>query len=140
MRLGRGPSRRVEVRYAGNARLASSGAGVLHLGVRSGVTLVASPTQLHTGDRVALTGRVSSGGAARTAGRRVDIQFLDTDLGRWRPVLTTRTEHGGSFTAGYRFRFISGAARIRLRARVSSEGGWPFAPGVSVPVVIHVRG
>jgi hypothetical protein len=70
----------------------------------------------------------------------VDIQFLDTDLRRWRPVLSTRSGRGGAFSAGYRFRFISGAARIRLRARVSSEGGWPFAPGTSAPVVIHVRG
>ena len=139
--LGRGASRRVEVRYAGNARLASSGAGVLHLAVSAGVTLRAMPNSLHTGERLRLTGRVRTAGAAsRLGGRRVDIQFLDTDAGRWRPVLSTRTARGGAFHAAYRFRFISGTARIKLRAKVAGEGGWPFAPGISDPVVIHVRG
>ena len=139
--LGRGASRRVEVRYAGNARLASSGAGVLHLGVRAGVILQAAPRSLRTGERLTLRGRVDAGGTAmRTADRRVDLQFLDTDAGRWRPVLSTRTERGGAFSAEYRFRFISGVARIRLRAKVAGEGGWPFAPGISDPVTVHVRG
>ncbi len=37
-------------------------------------------------------------------------------------MLVTRSDHGGRFRARYRFRYVSGAAAIRLRA-VALAGG-----------------
>ena len=48
--------------------------------------------------------------------------------------------HDGHFHARYRFRYVSGAARIRLRATALPEERWPYAPGSSAPVAVEVRG
>lgn len=139
--LGRGPSRGVEVRYAGSARLASSGSGPLRLSVRAGVSFAAAPRTLRTGERLRMSGIVRPAGASLPAGgKRVDVEFFDSDAGRWRPVMAARTDRAGRFAASYRFRYITGTARIRLRAFVPAEGGWPFGPGFSAPVVVRVAG
>jgi hypothetical protein len=105
------------------------------------VTLVAAPKTLRTGRSVHLSGRVRSRGAPiPRRGKLVAIQYLESDTGRWRPVLVTRTDHGGRFHARYRFRYIDGTARIRLRAAALAEERWPYAPGSSSPVTIEVRG
>ncbi len=52
----------------------------------------------------------------------------------------TRTDHSGRFRARYRFRYISGAARIRLRAVALSEERWPYVPGASRPLGVRVSG
>ena len=59
---------------------------------------------------------------------------------RWRPVLVTRSDHSGRFRARYRFRYVSGIARIRLRAVALAEERWPYAPGASRPVTVQVSG
>jgi hypothetical protein len=73
-------------------------------------------------------------------GKLVAIQYLETATGRWRPVLVTRSDHAGRFHARYRFRYLSGPARIRLRAVALSEERWPYAPGASRPVAVAVNG
>jgi hypothetical protein len=55
-------------------------------------------------------------------------------------VLVTRSDHAGRFHARYRFRYLSGPARIRLRAVALSEERWPYAPGASRPVTVAVNG
>jgi hypothetical protein len=129
------------VRYAGSARLASSGSGLLRLSVRAGVNFAAAPQRLRTGERLRMSGSVRrAGGAIPPGGKRVDIEFFDSEARRWRPVLATRTDHSGRFTAAYRFRYITGTARIRLRASAPAEGGWPYGPGFSTPVIVRVAG
>ena len=73
-------------------------------------------------------------------GKLVAIQYLEAATGRWRPVLVTRSDHGGRFRARYRFRYVSGLARIRLRAVALAEERWPYAPGTSPPVTVRVTG
>lgn len=141
LRLGPGTSRRISVTFPGNDSLAPAGHRSLDLRVRSGVTLEAAPGTLSTGQSVRLRGRVRSRGAPiPRRGKLVAIQYLETDTGRWRPVLVTRTDHDGRFHARYRFRYVSGAARIRLRATALAEERWPYAPGSSAPVTVEVRG
>jgi hypothetical protein len=141
LRLGTGTSRRISVSFPGNQGLAPARHRSLDLRVRSGVTLVAAPKTLRTGRSVHLSGRVRSRGAPiPRRGKLVAIQYLESDTGRWRPVLVTRTDHGGRFHARYRFRYIDGTARIRLRAAALAEERWPYAPGSSSPVTIEVRG
>ena len=52
-------------------------------------------------------------------------------------MLVTRSDHSGRFHARYRFRYVSGAARIRLRAVALAEERWPYAPGASRPVTVR---
>jgi hypothetical protein len=141
LRLGPGPSRRITVSYPGDAGLEGASRPSLELRVRSGVSLHASPLSLETGQAVRLSGRISGRGAAiPRRGKLVAIQYLEAATGRWRPVLVTRSDHGGRFRAHYRFRYVDGTASIRLRATVLAEERWPYAPGSSRPLTVRVSG
>ena len=141
LRLGPGPSRRVTVYFRGDGGLEPARRPSLELRVRSGVSLRARPISLRTGEVVRLSGRVRTRGApVPRRGKLVAIQYLEAATRRWRPVLVTRTDHGGRFRARYRFRYVSSTASIRLRATALAEERWPYAPGSSRPVTVHVRG
>jgi hypothetical protein len=139
--LPAGPSRRITVGFAGEAALAPARRAALELRVRGAVLLHAGPLTLLNGESVRLDGRVRSRGAPLPRrGKLVAIQYFEAAARRWRPVLMTRTDHGGRFHASYRFRYVSGAAQIRLRALALPEERWPYAPGASRPVVVRVDG
>jgi hypothetical protein len=141
LELPGGPSRRLDVSFAGDAGLEPSSHSALELRVSSGVVLHASPRALHTGQLLHLNGRVRRLGAPMPRrGKLVAVQYLDTGSGRWRPVLVTRSGHEGRFRARYRFRYVTGRARIALRAVALAEERWPYAPGSSAPVTVRVRG
>jgi len=90
---------------------------------------------------VTLSGRVLPGPARIPArGKLVTVQYLERASGRWQPALVTRTDARGHFEARYRFRYISGEARIRLRATALPEAGWPYASGFSAPLTVEVHG
>jgi hypothetical protein len=139
--LPSGPSRRVTVSFAGEERLDPARRAPLSLRVRAGVVFHVAPPSLKTGQAVRLWGRVRTHGApVPRRGKLVAIQYLETATGRWRPVLVTRSDHAGHFRARYRFRYLSGPARIRLRAVALSEERWPYVPGASLSLVIRVNG
>jgi len=136
-----GPSRRITVSYRGESGLAAARRPGLALRVRGGVLFRAAPRALRTGRVVRLRGRIRTRGAPLPRrGKVVAIQYYESAARRWRPVLMTRTDHGGRFQARYRFRYVSGAARIRLRAVALAEERWPYAPGASRPSTVHVTG
>ncbi|HEX3240808.1 MAG TPA: hypothetical protein VHR18_11830 [Solirubrobacterales bacterium] len=139
LRLEPGPSRRVTIAFAGAPGLEPSRRAPLALRVRAGVGLRAARTRLRNGETLWLSGFVRSRGAAiPRRGKLVAIQYLEQASGRWRPVLVTRSDHDGRFQARYRFRYVSGGARVRLRATVLAEERWPYAPGSSRPVTVDV--
>ena len=139
--LSAGPSRRVTVSYRGDAVLEPSRRPALALRVRSGLSLHAAPRQLHTGEAVRLGGRVRILGAPLPRrGKLIAIQYFESAARRWRPVLVTRSDHAGRFQARYRFRYVSGTAKIRLRAVALAEERWPYVPGASRPLVVQVSG
>jgi hypothetical protein len=141
LRLAPGPSRRVSVSFRGDDGLEPAHRSSLELRIRTGISLKAAPLSLRTGQAVRLSGRVRSRGAAvPRRGKLVAIQYLEAATRRWRPVLVTRSDHGGRFRARYRFRYVSGAASIRLRATALAEERWPYAPGSSAPVTVRVSG
>jgi hypothetical protein len=141
LRLEPGPSRQITVSYPGDSGLEGASRPSLDLRVRSGVSLNAAPLSLRTGQSLRLTGKVRSRGApVPRRGKLVAIQYLEAATHRWRPVLVTRSDHGGRFHAHYRFRYVDGAASIRLRATALAEERWPYAPGSSAPVTVHVSG
>jgi hypothetical protein len=141
LRLAAGPSRRVLVAFRGGGGLASSRSRPLALRVAAAVDLSATPHELATGESVLLRGRVRRGPARiPRRGKVVTIQYLERASGDWRPALVARTDGRGRFRVRYRFRYITGAARIRLRATALPEAGWPYAAGSSAPVTVEVHG
>ncbi len=141
LRLEPGPSRRVAVAFPGDGDLEPATRPSLELRVRSGVSLDVAPLSLLTGQALRLSGRIRSRGAPiPRRGKLIAIQYLEAATHRWRPVLVTRSDHAGRFRAHYRFRYVSGAASIRLRATVLAEERWPYAPGSSRPVTVRVEG
>jgi hypothetical protein len=111
------------------------------LRVCGGLILRAAPAALTTGEVVRFRGRVRAAAAPiPRRGKLVAIQYREEATGRWRPVLVTRTDHSGVFRARYRFRYVTGTAKIRLRAMALSEERWPYAPGASRPVTVRVTG
>ena len=141
LRLEAGTSRRVVVSFHGGGGFAPERHRPLALRVRAAVSLAAVPLRLRTGQSVTLSGRVRPGAARIPArGKLVTIQYLERASGRWRPALVVRTGARGRFKARYRFRYVTGAARIRLRATALPEAGWPFAAGSSSPVTVEVHG
>jgi hypothetical protein len=136
-----GPSRRVTVVFRGEAGLTPARRPAMALRVRGAATLSARPLTLRTGQAVRLWGRVRDRGAPLPRrGKLVAIQYYESEARLWRPVLVTRSDHGGRFRASYRFRYIAGTARIRLRAVVLAEERWPYAPGASRPLTVRVAG
>jgi hypothetical protein len=136
-----GPSRRITARFHGAPGLAPSRRAGLSLRVRGGLSLAAAPRTLRTGETLRLRGRVRSRGAPLPRrGKLVAVQYFEGEARRWRPVLVTRSDHGGRFHARYRFRYVSGRARIRLRAVALAEERWPYAPGASRPLTVRVSG
>lgn len=141
LRLPVGTSRRIAIAFPGDAHLDAAERSPLTLRVRSGVELKLTPSRLQTGEAAHFSGSVRSLGAPLPRrGKLVSIQYYESAARRWRPVLVTRTDHVGHFHAGYRFRYISGSARIRIRATVLPEEHWPYAPGASRPLVLRVTG
>ena len=136
-----GPSRRITVAYPGDPGLAGARRSALALRVRGAAILAAAPRRLRTGQSVLLWGRVRTRGAPLPRrGKLVAIQYYEDEARLWRPVLVTRSDHSGRFRARYRFRYITGTARIRLRAVALAEERWPYAPGASRPVTLRVSG
>ncbi len=139
LQLGRATSRRVEVRFPGTGRLAASRAPDLTLRVRGSTVLRATRKRLRTGGLLRLRGRVKARAAwIPSRGKLVAVQFRDRGARRWRPVLFVRTDRDGRFRARYRFRRVTGKARIRLRAVALPESRWPYAAGPSRPVRVTV--
>lgn len=141
LELAPGPSRRITVGFAGAEQLEAASRRPLLLRVRGGIDFHASPPALHTGQALHMGGRVRTRGAPLPRrGKLVAIQYRESETGRWRPVLVTRTDHSGHFHARYRFRYVTGSATIRLRALALPEEHWPYAPGASAAVKVRVTG
>ncbi len=139
LRLGPGPSRRISVSFTGEEELGTAERSPLELRVRAGVSLRAVPVALRTGQVLRLSGRVRSRGAPiPRRGKLVAIQYLERSSRRWRPALIVRTDRSGRFRTHYRFRYVTSPAAIRLRATALAEERWPYAPGSSRTVTVHV--
>jgi hypothetical protein len=105
------------------------------------VILRVSPRRIVTGETVRFSGRViAPDQAAPLRGRTVQLQYLERETHRWRLALLVRTGASGRFARQYRFRHITGLARIRLRAVLVAQPGWPYAAGASPPIELTVRG
>lgn len=105
--------------------------------VSAPVTARASRREALGGDTVLFSGRVG-GGSLPARGKLVEVQAHFR--GRWRTISTVRSTRAGRWRFAYRFRDRVGRASYRLRARVPTEGGYPFEAGSSAAVRVTVRG
>jgi hypothetical protein len=137
-RLPAGPSREIAAHFAGTATLGRSVAPIVSLGVRSDVHLrVSSPMARIGGRPVVFTGRVTAPrGALPDEGKSVALQFRLPGLD-WADFRTLRTDSRGRFRFPYRFSDDdSRGVRFQFRAYAPAQGGWPYEPGGSRPVVV----
>jgi hypothetical protein len=138
VRLPRGVSREVRVRFAGTRSLQPA-AEVTRLLVRGWASLRLEPRSLRRGGTITFRGQVGFFRAhLPDAGKLIQIQYLDGR--KWRPaVKLAHTGRRGRFAIRYRFRRISRPTRIYFRILVPAEGGWPYATGASPVRTAFVR-
>ena len=138
VRLPRGTSREVRVRFAGNRSLQPA-AEVARLLVRGWASLRLEPRSLRRGGTITFRGQVGLFRArVPAAGKLIQIQYLDGR--RWRPAVKLgHTGRRGRFAIRYRFRRISRPTRIYFRILVPAEGAWPYATGASRVRTAFVR-
>ncbi len=143
IRLRPGPSRRVQVHFAGTRTLASSSSRRLRVVVRGRTSFRLKPRVLRNRGQVRMSGSVGMKGVLRPArGKLVAIQYFDPGRNKWRPVEVLRTNRRGRFRYRYRFRTITSAQRIYFRAAALPEAGWPYRHSTSgrKSVIVYPQG
>jgi hypothetical protein len=92
---------------------------------------------VRNGDGVDFSGRVPSR-PLPTGGKLIEMQAHFR--GRWRTFSTLRTDRAGRWRFPYRFGATLGRVTYRFRARLPSEGGYPFVTGRSEVARVVVLG
>lgn len=141
VRLAPGPSRVVEVSFAGTPTLGRTAAPPLRLEARGRVRMRASARSARVGGApVLFSGRVGAAGATLPAeGLPVALQFRLPGL-RWSEFRTVSADRHGRFR--YRYAFAdddSRGVRFQFRAVVAAQAGWPYATGASKPIAVTGR-
>jgi hypothetical protein len=129
VRVARGPSRRIAVRYEGSRRYLPSHADPIRLGVRGSARMTVSARHVHAGRRVKFAGTVGSFGArVPAAGKLVELQVRGGGVKRFRTVREAfRTDGRGRWRMSYGFdRFYDSPTRFRFRLKVTPENRWPY--------------
>jgi hypothetical protein len=140
-RLAPGPSRRVEVLFAGTRTLGRAGGGKVRLQVLSGVRMHASSATARIGGApVVFSGRVGDLGAPiGAAGRSIELQFR-FGSGDWSEFRTVQTDSRGRFHYPYSFSDDdSRGIRFQFRAFAAEQDDWPYEPAGSRPVFVTGR-
>jgi Bacterial Ig-like domain len=129
-------NRRLVFRYGGSRRIGSATRDfVLH--VPASTSIRTDRWQLGNGQQVLFTGRVRTR-PLPSVGKLVEMQAYFR--GRWRTFSTVRAGNGGGWRFPYRFGGTVGTVTYRFRARLPSEGGYPFVSGNSRVVRVVVEG
>lgn len=131
-----GPSRTVELSYAGDAQSLPS-TTQLSLLVPASSSLGASRRSALNGQAVRFTGRLL-GDPVPEIGRTVDLQAYYR--GAWRTFATPRTDSTGAWSWVYRFGATRGVVTYPFRVLVQRDAGYPYETGVSRTVRVVVRG
>ncbi|MEX0972307.1 MAG: hypothetical protein WDZ46_03515 [Solirubrobacterales bacterium] len=137
-RIAPGPSREIEVSFAGTPTLARSSANTLKLRVRSRVRLRASSRVAKVGGApIVFRGRVAASARTIPAPESVQLQFRLPGL-PWSSFRTLKTNRNGRFRYAYSFSDNdSRGARFQFRAFVPAQQNWPYEPGGSRPVLVR---
>jgi hypothetical protein len=139
-----GPSRGVEVAFAGNRRFSGSGANAGRMLVGSKATFATSQDHVPEGRRVTFHGRVLHFGARiPPAGKLVELQVKE-GANQWNTVKQAiHTNSAGAYHLHYRFgTFYKSNVRYRFRVKIDHESDWPYTAPVrsrarAVTVIAH---
>lgn len=140
-RLGTGPCRQVEARFAGNRVLTRAGGRRVRLAVLSAPRLRASATTATVGGApVIFSGRLPHPEATiPTSGRPIQLQFRFPGS-HWSEFRTVQTDARGRFRYPYAFADDdSRGVRFEFRAYAPPQPGWPYEPAASRPVAVTGR-
>jgi hypothetical protein len=139
--LPKGPSRQIEILFAGTPTLTRAEGSELRLSVRSAIHLRASTRVVTIGGApVVFSGTLGTDGATISlTGRTVELQFRLAGE-PWHEFRSLRTGPSGHFRYAYSFSDDdSRGARFQFRAVVPAQSDWPYAPGNSLPVFVAGR-
>jgi hypothetical protein len=127
-----GPSRRIDVAYAGSKRYAAGERSGLDLDVESKARFRTSKRKVKAGKRVRFRGSVRRDFAAIPAGGKLIELQVKEGAGRWgtiREAFPTRAT--GHYKLRHRFkRFYLEPTTFKFRVKVTKEQGWPYTAPV----------
>jgi hypothetical protein len=123
-------------RYAGSRRIGAA-TSPFELRVRAASSIRVSRRRVRNGQGVAFSGRVT-GRPLPAGGKLIEMQAHFRS--RWRTFSTLRTDRAGRWRFRYRFGATLGRVTYRFRARLPSEGGYPFLSGRSKVARVLVVG
>ncbi len=129
-------NRELVFRYGGSRRIGSATSDFVLL-VPASTSIRPDRRRLRNGQQVRFTGRVRTR-PLPSVGKLVEMQAYFR--GRWRTFSTVRAGNRGSWRFPYRFGGTVGRVTYRFRARLPSEGGYPFISGNSRVVRVVVMG
>ena len=129
-------NRDVVFRYGGSRRIGAAST-VVHVRVPGATSIKASHRVVRNGDSVLFVGQVRTQ-PLPPAGKLLEMQAFFR--GRWRTFSTLRTTTLGRWRFRYRFGATLGRVTYRFRARLPTEGGYPFIGGESRVVRVVVLG
>jgi hypothetical protein len=129
-------NRNLVFRYPGSPRIAAATAE-FRMRVRAASSLQVSRTTVRNGRSVLFNGRVISR-PLPSIGKLIEMQAHFR--GRWRTFSTLRSDRRGAWRFRYRFGATLGRVTYRFRARLPSEGGYPFVSGRSRVAEVVVIG
>ena len=134
VRLPRGPSRTLQLEFAGDALLLPArGTTIVRTPARA--RLAAYPRTVHAGSTVRFSGRLLGGRVPR-AGKLVELQAR---VGAsWRTFATVRSDRRGRVRHVRRFAPASAGRTYLIRLRVRRESAYPFETGTSRAVAVRV--
>ena len=136
-----GPSREIEVGFAGSRLLTRSRGRTIRLAVRTALRFHASTTTAAIGGApVVFSGQIAHAGAAiPTLGRPIELQFRVGDS-PWSEFRTVQTDAAGRFRYPYTFSDDdSRGVRFQFRAYAPAQPDWPYEPGFSHPLAVTGR-
>jgi hypothetical protein len=139
--LDPGPSRSLQVSFAGTRLLTHAASRTVQLAVRAALHLRASTSSARIGGApVVFSGQISPGEATMPAeGRPVELQFRVGDA-PWSEFRSVQTDARGRFRYPYSFSDDdSRGVRFQFRAYAPAQPGWPYEPGFSRPVAVVGR-
>ena len=141
-RLPRGPSRTIEIDFAGSGRYLPSASRPRKLAVAGIARLRLRDRRVAAGGRARFRGRVGARGARIPApGKVVELQAREARSHRFRTVgEAIHSARRGLIRTAYRFRrFYRRPTRFQFRLKVTRQAGWPYrAPTHSRPVAVTV--
>ncbi len=129
-------NREMLFRYGGSRRIGAATTDFTML-VPADTSIRPDRRRLLNGQQVVFSGQVLTR-PLPSQGKLVEMQAYFR--GRWRTFSTVRAHPNGRWRFPYRFGGTVGRVRYRFRARLPSEGGYPFISGNSRVVEVVVRG